>query len=97
MMACTPDKAYEGILPFCLAQVTSHPVLGTAHQERWKIKIKLQEWLEVKKNKLFSSHFKSRSRRDSNGLNLQQKRFRLQIRLVQACTYNLHMTKRTVF
>lgn len=49
-MGSTPDRAYEGILPLCLAQVTSHPVLGTAHQERWKIKVKLQEWLEVKKN-----------------------------------------------
>lgn len=46
MMGCTPDKAYEGILPFCLAQATSHPVLGTEHQERWKINVKLQEWLK---------------------------------------------------
>lgn len=48
-MGWTPDKAYEGILTFCLAQVTLHSVLGTAHQERWKIKVKLQECLEVKK------------------------------------------------
>lgn len=87
MMGCTPDKPYEGILPFCLAQVTLHPAWGTAHQERWKIKVKLQEWLEVKKNKFFSSQFKSKPRRGSNGLNLQQKRFRLQVRIVHiTCT-----------
>lgn len=34
MMGCTPDKPYEGTLPFCLAQVILHPVWGTAHQER---------------------------------------------------------------